>query len=78
MQQEEKDRRRKRMSTVYYIFGIFMVLFYVVMAYVMIFSPIFVKSISDQIRYSMGVLFLLYGIFRGYRQVKDMKSNFGD
>ena len=74
MQQEEKDRRRKRMSTVYYIFGIFMVLFYVGMAYVMIFSPIFVKSI----RYSMGVLFLLYGIFRGYRQVKDMKSNFGD
>ena len=48
MQQEEKDRRRKRMSTVYYIFGIFMVLFYVGMAYVMIFSPIFVKSISAQ------------------------------
>ena len=78
MQQEEKDRRRKRMSTVYYIFGIFMVLFYVGMAYVMIFSPIFVKSISAPIRYSMGMLFLLYGIFRGYRQVKDMKSNFGD
>ncbi len=28
-------------------------------------------------RYGMGVLFFLYGIFRGYRQVKDMKNNFG-
>ena len=46
MQQEEKDRRRKRMSTVYYIFGIFMVLFYVGMAYVMIFSPI-IGAIND-------------------------------
>lgn len=77
MQQDKKNRERKRMNTVYYIFGIFMILFYVGMAYVMIFSPIFVKSISVPIRYGMGVLFFLYGIFRGYRQVKDMKNNFG-
>ncbi len=77
MQQDKKNRERKRMNTVYYIFGIFMILFYVGMAYVMIFSPIFVKSISTPIRYGMGVLFFLYGIFRGYRQVKDMKNNFG-
>lgn len=77
MQQNKRDRERKRMNTVYYIFGIFMILFYVGMAYVMIFSPIFVKSISAPIRYGMGVLFFLYGIFRGYRQVKDMKNNFG-
>lgn len=78
MLQDNEDKRRKRINKIYYVFGVFMVLFYVGMAYVMIFSPIFVKSISAPIRYGMGILFLVYGIFRGYRQVRDMKNNFGD
>ena len=45
--------------------------FYLGMAYIMIFSPIFVERISAPLRYGMGVLFFLYGIFRAYRQYKD-------
>ena len=48
-----------------------MIIFYVGMAYIMIFSPIFVKRISAPLRYGMGALFFLYGIFRAYRQIKD-------
>lgn len=60
-----------RMQRVYYLFGLFMILFYVGLSYIMIFSPIFVERISAPMRYGLGALFFIYGIFRGYRQVKE-------
>ena len=58
------------MGAIYYVFGLFMILFYLGMAYIMIFSPIFAERVSDPLRYGMGALFFLYGIFRAYRLVK--------
>lgn len=60
-----------RLSKIFYLFGLIMILFYVGMAYIMIFSPIFVERISAPIRYGMGGLFFLYGIFRAYRVIRD-------
>lgn len=74
MENESNENKPSRWHKIYYIFGVFMVLFYVGMAYIMIFSPIFVERISPAIRYGMGALFLVYGVFRGYRQVRDMKD----
>lgn len=69
--QKDDKKKESRMNMIYYIFGLFMIIFYVAMAYIMIFSPIFVERISAPLRYSMGGLFFLYGIFRAYRQIKD-------
>lgn len=48
------------------VFGIFMVLFYLCLAVMMVFTPIF-EDINWILRVIMGVLLFLYGIFRGYR-----------
>jgi len=69
--QNDEERKPGGMSKIYYVFGLFMIIFYVGMAYIMIFSPIFVERISAPLRYGMGALFFLYGIFRAYRQIKD-------
>ena len=67
---ETKENRRNKLGAIYYVFGLFMILFYLGMAYIMIFSPIFAERVSDPLRYGMGALFFLYGIFRAYRLVK--------
>ena len=69
--QNDEARKPGGMSKIYYVFGLFMIIFYVGMAYIMIFSPIFVERLSDPQRYGMGAIFILYGIFRAYRQSKD-------
>lgn len=65
-----EENKRSKLSAIYYVFGLFMILFYLGMAYIMIFSPIFAERVSDPLRYGMGTLFFLYGIFRAYRLVK--------
>lgn len=47
------------------IFGIFMVLIYLGMAAILVFTNVF--NIPDTYRIIIGVLFFLYGLFRGYR-----------
>lgn len=47
------------------IFGIFMVLIYLGMAILLVFSEFF--PIAEPYRIIIGVLFFLYGLFRGYR-----------
>jgi hypothetical protein len=55
---EPKGRINFRM-----IWGIFMVVIYISLAYAMIFMDIF--TISKNLRIIVGVLFFLYGVFRG-------------
>ncbi len=52
-----------------YIFGIFMIIIYLGMGYLM-----FVNFFdwTEWARYSLGTLFILYGFWRGYRQFKGM------
>lgn len=53
------------------IFGIFMVFFYLLIAILLIFTPIF-KDVHVAARIAMGVLFFIYGLFRGYRAWKQL------
>jgi hypothetical protein len=47
------------------IFGVVMTLIYIMMAYMLIFTDIF--NFDKTLRIIIGVLFFLYGIFRGFR-----------
>lgn len=47
------------------IWGIFMTMIYFGMALLLIFSEVF--EIKQSLRIIIGILFLIYGMFRGYR-----------
>jgi len=51
------------------IWGITMVLIYLGIAYLLVFSPLFEErsTIPKTIRIAIAVLFSVYGIYRGYR-----------
>lgn len=51
------------------IFGIFMVCIYFGMAYLTLGTDFFFWM-SDYPRYGMGAIFIVYGLWRGYRQLK--------
>lgn len=56
-------------------FGGFMVLFYLVMGLLLLFSDIFNGSIaSAATRHSLGILFVVYALFRGYRYHRKLKG----
>ena len=61
---------RSRGALMMYIFGIFMLVFYLGMAYRFLFSRVLAERMSPTGRYVMGGVFLLYGVYRLYRQVK--------
>jgi uncharacterized membrane protein HdeD (DUF308 family) len=50
------------------LLGIIMVIIYLGMALLILFSDLF--NISQTFKILIGVLFLVYGIFRGYRLFK--------
>lgn len=53
-----------------YVFGLLMMLVYWGMAVLLIWSPLFTGRIQPVYRYVLGIIFLVYGIFRAYRQIK--------
>lgn len=53
------------------IFGIFMIFFYLCVAVLLVFTPIF-KDINIVARIIMAILFFAYGLFRGYRAWKQL------
>lgn len=53
------------------VFGIIMVVIYLGMAYLLLFTPLF-DTFSPIARYILAAVFLVYGIFRGYRQYKNL------
>lgn len=61
---------RSRGTLMMYIFGIFMLVFYLGMAYMFLFSRVLAERMSPTVRYVMGGVFLVYGVYRLYRQVK--------
>lgn len=60
----------KKNNKIAYVFGLFMIVFYITMAYLFVFSGLFKQNFSPLTRYSVGIFFLLYGIFRIWRQIK--------
>ena len=53
------------------IWGIMMVIIYVSVAYLLVFTPLFRGNIPAGIRIAFGVIFTAYGILRGYRLWKE-------
>lgn len=70
---ERKEEKKQKTSTMSYVFGIFMILIYLGMAYILMFTPIFESRFSPAVRYIVGALFMIYGLFRAYRQIRIKK-----
>lgn len=51
--------------------GIMMVIIYISVAYLLVFTPLFRGNIPAGIRIAFGVIFTVYGILRGYRLWKE-------
>ena len=61
LQKPQKPTKKINMG---YIFG---------MAYLLIFTPLFENTFSEIFRYSIGIVFAIYGIFRAYRQIRNQR-----
>ncbi|WP_455498581.1 hypothetical protein [Coprobacter sp.] len=70
LQKPEKSNKKFNMG---YLFGIFMILIYFGMAYLLVFTPLFENTFSEIFRYSIGIVFAIYGIFRAYRQIRNRR-----
>ena len=53
-----------------YVFAILMVIFYMALAGMLIFSPIFDMTFSLTMRIIAGIVFFLYALLRAYRILK--------
>lgn len=56
------------------VWGISMIVIYLGMSFLLIFTNLFNDNMSFPMRMIFGVLFLCYTLFRGYRLVKDNKN----
>lgn len=53
------------------IWGLMMIVIYLSVAYLLVFTPLFRGNIPIGIRIAFGVIFAAYGILRGYRLWKE-------
>lgn len=68
---QPKDKEMtQRISTISAIMGLIMTAIYVGMSFLLLFTNLFVGKVPEWVRYMMGVVFFLYGIYRGYRVYK--------
>ena len=54
------------------VFGMILIAIYLGMAYLLLFTSLF-SNLYDIVRYIMGGVFAVYGVFRGYRLFVGMK-----
>lgn len=71
----ENDKMRDNViqvpsSTFALVTGIIMTVIYLGMAFLLLFTTLFIGKVPEWVRYMMGVVFVVYGIFRGYRVYK--------
>lgn len=69
---EEGAGKQKRPWGMNIVLGMIMIAIYLGMSYLLLFTTFF-SNLHDIVRYIMGVVFALYGIFRGYRLFVGMK-----
>ena len=68
---QPKDKEMtQRISTISAIMGIIMTAIYMGMSFLLLFTNLFVGKVPEWVRYMMGVVLLVYGIYRGYRVYK--------
>lgn len=70
---ESKNTPQRKKATMRWgaVFGLFMIAIYFSMAYLTLFTNHFFWMI-DWARYSLGVIFVVYGLWRGYRYFKNI------
>lgn len=56
-----------------FVWGIFMVIIYLGMTFLLVFTNLFNENMSFPMRITVGILFFCYTLFRGYRLIKDSK-----
>lgn len=56
-----------------FVWGIFMVMIYLGMTFLLVFINLFNENMSFPMRITVGILFFCYTLFRGYRLIKDGK-----
>ena len=56
-----------------FVWGIFMVMLYLGMTFLLVFPNLFNENMSFPMRITVGILFFCYTLFRGYRLIKDGK-----
>lgn len=56
-----------------FVWGIFMVMIYLGMTFLLVFTNLFNENMSFLMRITVGILFFCYTLFRGYRLIKDGK-----
>ena len=66
------DTEKKNRLGMNVVFGMIMIAIYLGMAYLLLFSSFF-SNFYDIVRYIMGGVFAVYGVFRGYRLFVGMK-----
>ena len=66
---DDTEKNRLGMNVV---FGMIMIAIYLGMAYLLLFTSLF-SNLYDIVRYIMGGVFAVYGVFRGYRLFVGMK-----
>lgn len=71
-QQKDKEMAQ-RINTISAIMGLIMTAIYMGMSFLLLFTNLFVGKVPEWVRYLMGGVFFLYGIFRGYRVYKGRK-----
>ena len=64
----------KKNSLFAIITGSIMVAIYFGMAFLLVFTTLFIGKVPEWVRFFMGGVFFLYGIFRGYRVYRSAKS----
>lgn len=56
-----------------FVWGIFMVMIYLGMTFLLVFTNLFNENMSFPMRITVDILFFCYTLFRGYRLIKDSK-----
>ncbi len=70
-ERHDDEQEKRKPSALNAALGVVMITIYMGMAYLLLFTTLF--NLSDVMRYIMGAVFALYGIFRGYRLFVGMK-----
>lgn len=70
-EEEDADTKRRPLG-MNVVLGMIMIAIYLGMSYLLLFTTFF-SNLHDIVRYIMGVVFAVYGVFRGYRLFVGMK-----
>ncbi len=66
---EQKPKQKIGLNV---LLGIMMIAIYLGMSYLLLATSLF-SNLYDWVRYMMGAVFFVYGIFRGYRLFKGLR-----